>query len=183
MTYKQGLERATNYLRDGLSGSISPSFDGENLHIAGSAEFHSTVFGINLLRQNPKELFDWAKSDASGFEAAKNGIAEALEQGETLPKEAVSWLIEFLRDELPQPDKRSRSRGMKWKHFLICEAIRMLELEGMIASRNDATPDFSACDVVADALTALGESDASYDGVKKIWNRYRNKEHMLLIPR
>ena len=179
--YASAVNRAKEYISNGLQTGMAPDFDGQNILVSGDNDFKSTVLGVNMLRQSPSELFEWAGRDATGFEAAKRGLAEALEQGEELPKEAIAWLVKFLREEFSSLRKKTGPKGQEWKHLLICEAIRILESEGMLATRNDwGTNQASACDVVADALAELGLEPYSFDGVKDVWKKRDKPKGRLL---
>ncbi len=81
----------------------------------------------------------------------------------------ADWLVKHLRGEASRPNAQAGRNGSGYAHFKIHCAIRRLVSEGMIATRNDASPPLSACDVVADALAELGLEPKTFHGVKRIW--------------
>ena len=148
----------------------------EELAKVASGEFMATTMGARMLRHETPRLLAWAETDAGGFDVLRLGIAYSLEQGEELPPEALTWLVRHLRGEVTRPKARAGAKTEFWLHYLIWSAVGSLVLEGMRATRNDASEPKSACDAVADALAELGLQPTTFHGVKRIWLRFeRNK--------
>lgn len=141
-----------------------------------SGEFMATSMGANMLRHETAQLMAWAKTDAGGFDALRLGIAHSLERGEELPPEARQWLVRHLRGEATRPKAPAGRKNEFWLHMFIWMAVGNRVMDGMTATRNDASEATSACDAVADALVELGLEPATFHGVKRIWLRFeRNK--------
>ena len=165
--YAQAVRRSKTYIQSGLRKEMAK-------HASG--EFMATAMGVKMLRNEPARLVAWAETDAGGFDALRLGIARSLEQGEELHPEALKWLLQHLRGEVNRPKARAGAKSGFWLHSLIWMAVGTRVLDGMKATRNDASEPTSACDAVAEALVELGLEPTTFYGVKRIWLHFeRNK--------
>ena len=165
--YKEAVERSKRYIQSALR---------EELAKHASGEFMATTMGVRMLKYEAPELMEWAQTDARGFDVLRLGIAYVLEQGEELPQVAAQWLVRYLRGEVTRPKAHAGSKTEFWLHSQIWLAVGNHVIDGMKATRNDASEATSACDAVADALAELGLQPTTFYGVKRIWLRFeRNK--------
>lgn len=123
-----------------------------------------------------KQLIEGARSDKISFSAAKEVIFEIVENDQPLPSNLKSFLKEILINDFKPSLRRGASgRPGIFKQHRIGMAVFKLYNEGYHPiSRNDTSEPISACDIVAEALTNLGER-TSYDTVRKAWNMIQKR--------
>ena len=149
---------------------------GQNWHTPSGASFLLNVtIGAKHLRDDIEGLIKKAKSDHYYFQALKFGIAHSLKEGNPLPEQAVLWLAEYLLGKTIEPKQKQGRANSDIVHLHICMQIFSLVNDGMQATRNDTSPQISACDAVADALKALNLSPKTYEGVKRIWIKNKKR--------
>lgn len=167
ITYSDAVRRSKTFIQSGLR---------EEMAQVASGEFTALSMGLSMLRHQTARLLSWAEADAGGFDALRLGVAYSIEKGEELPPDVLQWLVRHLRGELSRPKARAGAKTEFWLHSLIWMAVRSRVLDGMNATRNDASEATSACDAVAEALADLGLHPTTFYGVKRIWLRFeRNK--------
>ena len=150
----------------------------EDLVSLNSGKDNTTMVGISMMRKRPGELMAWAAFDALGFDALQLSVAHKIERGEKLPPDATVWLVQYLRGEVFRPKARAGRKTEDWLHQCIYRAVySRVTLDGMTATRNDASKPTSACDAVAEALAELGEEPATFHGVKRVWQNM--KKHVI----
>lgn len=111
-------------------------------------------------------LIESAAEDKCAYDAIKLIIENRLARVADTP------LTPALRDWYSQNHKRPRKGSHKnqTRDRTIVQAVReLVDLLEVSATRNDASESWSACDAVAEALTARGEP-CGYDRVKQLWN-------------
>jgi hypothetical protein len=152
IAYSEAVRRSKKLIQSGLR---------EELAQHASGEFMAVTMGVSMLRYETSRLLAWAETHAGGFDVLRLGVAHALEQGEELPPEVLQWLVRYLRGEVTRP---------------IWIAVSGRVLDGMKATRNDASEAISACDAVADSLAELKLEPATFYGVKRIWLRFEKNK-------
>lgn len=165
--FAEAVRRSKKLIQSGLR---------EEMAQHASGEFMATTMGVRMLRYESAQLLDWAEADAGGFDVLLLGIAYSLEQGEELPPEALQWLLRYLRGDVTRPKARAGRKNEFWLHSMIWVAVGSRVLDGMNATRNDASEPTSACDAVAEALAELGLEPATFHGVKRIWLRFEKNK-------
>ncbi|MFC0200151.1 hypothetical protein [Paracoccus rhizosphaerae] len=81
----------------------------------------------------------------------------------------ADWQRKVFLGAAKPPARRGQHPNVNFsRDSAICTAIKRLKSLGFKAYRNKASPNISACDVVAEALGKCGQS-LSYDGVARIW--------------
>jgi len=125
--------------------------------------------GSKMISKNPTELIEKAKNDPDYFDAIRFGIALHLRIEKELPQIILDWLIEHLQGKTKRP-RKAAGRGISLGlHITVAHVVRVLVDRGMHATRNAASPATSACDAVAKALSELGMTPNSFEGVKAVW--------------
>jgi hypothetical protein len=125
--------------------------------------------GLTLLESNPEKLVVLSETEPDDFLALRLGVAAMLEASDPLPPEAMSWLIKYLRCEVSCPAKKTGAKSKPSLHNMVAQAVADCLPFGLKATRNDASPAVSACDAVAEALTELDLTPATYHSIKRIW--------------
>lgn len=141
-------------------------------------EHMQSAFGAYEISRKPHNLVANAQTDAESHDLLRLGIAEALslEPGAPWQKDFAdmrddirAWLIDYLRGNAPRPKGKAGALDKRALHQRIHIVVAGLVLDGMNATRNDASEPTSACDAVADALAELGLEPATFHGVKRVW--------------
>lgn len=169
-TYPEAVRGAQRLIESWMAGNGQGLSSGKNLADARDWEtMHNEVLGAAMLRKKPGDLVAWARADREGWDALRLGVANAIERGDELPREARQWLALYLRDEIKSPHGTAGTHNAEGLHVAIFMAVHSLVQSGMKATRNDASPSTSACDAVADAMGKIGKEPATFFGVKKVW--------------
>jgi hypothetical protein len=167
IAYSEAVRRSKKLIQSGLR---------EELAQHASGEFMAVTMGVSMLRYETSRLLAWAETHAGGFDVLRLGVAYALEKGEELPPEVLQWLVRHLRGEVTRPKARAGRKSEFWLHHMIWIAVSGRVLDGMKATRNDASEAISACDAVADSLAELKLEPATFYGVKRIWLRFEKNK-------
>ena len=168
--FQEGVEQAKRMLKlFSQTGPLAP------IPITMPNGFKAVVLqmeGSEMISKNPTELIEKAKNDSDYFDAIRFGIALHLRIEKELPQIILDWLIEHLQGKTKRP-RRAAGRGISLGlHVTVAQVVQVLVDRGMYATRNDATsPATSACDAVATALSELGMTPKSFEGVKAVWNK------------
>ncbi len=127
--------------------------------------------GSKMISKNPTELIEKAKNDPDYFDAIRFGIALHLRIEKELPQIILDWLIEHLQGKTKRP-RKAAGRGISLGlHVTVAQVVQVLVDRGMNATRNDVSSATSACDAVATALSELGMTPKSFEGVKAVWKK------------
>ena len=122
-----------------------------------------------------KTVSEWVRQSSTSifhFDALRFGVADKIEKGASLHPLMTKWLTDYLKGVVVPPKSRSGRGEADGLHHLITRAVDNLKELGMSATRNDVSPSTSACDAVAKALSELGLSPTTFEGVKRIWNNW-----------
>jgi len=140
-------------------------------------EERAGVFGMSALARRQEELLNGAAQNAMDFDMLRFGLARTLELDPNYdpPKDVRLWLAEYLRGNVKRPEGGAGSYPSWQLHTSIWVVINHLRALGFSATRNDASPATSACDVVADALDHLGLEPTSFSSVKTIWHAWNKR--------
>lgn len=106
-----------------------------------------------------------------------------LNDGVLPPLAMRAWAVEVLsgareRPKVPAKFRRGHPEDLDHRNFLLWLVISELVSSDMAATRNDASPPFSACDAVATAMSRLKMRPASFKEIKAIYMKYeRERRH------
>lgn len=117
-----------------------------------------------LVKASDLELID--------YEAMRQLAMSALRDRAELPSLLAFWIADVLDGNRKPPARRGTHPLANWyRDWQICEDVqKLVEEEGMMATRNPASPPSSACDRIA------AERGMTYQAVAKIWT---NNKHLL----
>lgn len=133
-----------------------------------------TMSGLRRLRTNPEALLTNAALDLTDYHRLTLALSYKVETGEPLEGNERAWLAKFLRGEIEKPQSNGgRPRNTDTDVAIVSAVSWLTNLKDVPATRNDASSPYSACDAIAAALTDLGRSPRTFEGVKKIWLRHR----------
>ena len=153
------------------------------LEIGSFVDKHRRYAARIMLERNPEGILDLAKSNAAAFDALKFCPASRMEHGDNIPREALAWFVGVSRGEVPRPRGEPGRPSGFGRDFHIGEAVEFLSHHfGIHNTRNDATETTSACDVLAQALSELDLAPTTYEGVKKVFLKYRRTMRELWVP-
>lgn len=168
--YPEAFEITRRYLESWMAGKSKGLSAGKNLADPRDWQaMNSEVLGAAMLRNRPGELVAWASVDREGWDVLRLGLANAIDRGDEIPREALQWLARHLRGEIERPDGTPGTHDAEGLHVAIFMAVHMLAQKGMKPTRNDASEPTSACDAVAKAMAEIGLQPATFYGVKKVW--------------
>lgn len=126
------------------------------------------------------ELINEAGDSRESYNTLLFGVASKLAHDHKLSDTLKGFLLEHL---IRPPENQKKSAGRpsvpsldeKFRY----QAIKFARLHGLKATRNDASPRASACDVVSEAATALSQDGNTkfkkgygFESLKKTWNKY-----------
>ena len=116
------------------------------------------------------DLIEAAQSSSLDAKAAKTAFRYLRKDGEPIPDELREWVYDcFDRSRtLPEPRVGRNPHGNEVRNQLIIRTVGSLVNCGLTATRNEASPPESACDVVSEALHIHGV-ELSYGGIAKVW--------------
>jgi hypothetical protein len=143
----------------GYQGSPLSSDPGEFSAARAQAAWDERVAG----------LLSRAEIDPQSFETVVFGLASALERGEDIHPALRQFLAEVLRGRIKRPKPKAGRGEVGGLHGIITNLIADLVSAGWQPLRNDASAAFSACDVLARALSERSLTPLTYAGVKRIW--------------
>lgn len=133
-----------------------------------------TMSGLRRLRTTPEALLVNAPLDFTDYRRLTLALSYKVETGAPLEEAERAWLAKFLRGEIEKPQsKGGRPRNTDTDVAIVLAVLQLTDLKGVSPTRNDASSPYSACDAIAAALTDLGRSPRTLEGVKKIWLRHR----------
>lgn len=143
-------------------------------HIADGAEFGNEFDDVE----------EWIEISAHSrviFDSVSLRCAQLLRNGVDIPTPLRIWIADVLSgDRQPPPTPKNDRRGsssLELRDLQIFYVVQRLVNFGLRATRNETAPRLSACDAVAKALAQLRKSPASYDQIKKIYEK--NKKGQL----
>lgn len=153
--------------------SSPPSYDQA---LAMTIETLETTMWVTGYETDPDLVVELSKTDQRYFEILRLSVGKMVIEEEPIPKPYRNWLYAFLYGGI-QPPKRPAGRlADPHKTEMVVDLVDRLVTLGMNPTKNDtAEHSNTACDVVADALTTLGQQPNSYLRVKKIWLENRRK--------
>lgn len=150
--------------------TASERFRKMQLDVGALASFDADLEGLIGASENSIDAYDTLK-----YAIGQHLIRRPTE---LLPFLAHAWLSLFLLGEIVAPPQRKQGRPNEiGKKLMIWRILLKLKEFGINPTRNDATDaatNPSGCDLVAEALSRLGEKPKSYDAVKRIWNEIHN---------
>lgn len=170
------MDRESRYREAVLSAAKALAENKERLEgPAYHQKFLRRVFEDDFERR-PNAVIRWASEDWEAFDGLRLCIAHALEHEKPIPPPIKGWLVEYLRGEARQPrKKRGRKADDGRRSRIVGEVVATSSKFDLTPTRNEASEPFSACDVVAEALTQIGEP-ISYEGVKSAYRKVFDKE-------
>lgn len=115
-------------------------------------------------------------SDQTAFDLLGMDIANLIEEGQALDALQKAWLLGLLRRQVKRPARVRGAPKTPESDERVYSLVSDLVALGMTATRNDASLALSACDVVAETFSKLGQSPNTFEGVKKVWLR-KKKSH------
>lgn len=123
--------------------------------------------------QDVQNLLVGAKKSQEDYDALIAWAAAQLLNKRFIPNRDVErFLISHLLGRNTRPTKMGRptkESGNMYRHATLRLAVAELEREGFSKSRNDATEhQNTACDIVAEAMVALGFIPSTYKEIEKI---------------
>jgi len=112
-----------------------------------------------------------SETDPHVYSALALFAIRSLEREYRLCAPLRGFVIEVLSGDRKPPSGRGARRTHPFRDLFISFVLDDLVAQGGLhPTRNDATePGMSACDIVAEAMRALGRQPASYDAIKRIW--------------
>lgn len=122
------------------------------------------------------DLFVQAKTNPAYFDALNIVGANLLIDAQPIPYAMRNFMASVLRGDAKRPHALNRNTSRRIDNFILCNAVEQLvdEFE-LTPTRNQVSGSVgtSACDIVADAMVALGRQPSRYDSIRKIWNQRR----------
>jgi hypothetical protein len=120
---------------------------------------------------DPDQYIGLAAKDPIWFKGLKWVAAEILKRNDEMPRQLARWVADVLESTAIEP-KPARGRPMATVHqAAVWVTVSQLVIWQWTATRNDAAPALSACDVVADATCLT--FDRVKDIAKKTWRQPR----------
>lgn len=158
-------EAAISEAEDLLRASMSPDYDPhrQTLRERGSL----------FLYQDPVGFAERARLSPIAHDAMRLVLADFLMAREMPPDAARDWLVAYLQGKADRPAGKSGRKKELALHNVIWMAVRDLTEQGMKATRNDGSPETSACDAVAEAMRRLELKPMTFDGIKRIWLKFQ----------
>lgn len=120
------------------------------------------------------DLIVQTKTNPAYFDALSIVGANLLIDAKPIPYLMRDFMASILRGEAKRPHALNRNTSRRIDNFILCNAVEQLvdEFE-LTPTRNQVSGSVgtSACDIVADAMVALGRQPSRYDSIRKIWNQ------------
>lgn len=148
-----------------MRAATSPEYDPHHAYLLER--------GSLLLMQDPVGLVEKARLDPIAHDALRLVLATFIGNKTMPPDAACVWLEAYLKGEAERPAGKAGRKKEIRLHYAIWVTIRDLVGQGMKATRNDASPQDSACDAVAEAMKRLNLEPKTFDGIKRIWLRFQ----------
>ena len=149
----------------------------ERLNAKGAFQFggDTAVFLLDhtysFALQDPEQYISLAEKDPVWFNGLKAVAAEILRRNDVMPKQIANWVADVLMGAAKEPDP-ARGRPATTVHqATVWVTVSQLVIWKWKATRNDASPALSACDVVADATGLTFERVKVI--AKKTWRQPR----------
>lgn len=113
-----------------------------------------------------------SNSDLVSFDALVRHAAELYRKGEWPVPQLRKFKDDVDLEERSRPGKDGRPKDVKEREYFIAVVIYEVHcIFGVPPTRNDASDHRdSACDIVADAMTALRKRPSSFSRLKRIWS-------------
>ncbi|MFH1885212.1 MAG: hypothetical protein ABIM40_00825 [Pseudomonadota bacterium] len=125
---------------------------------------------VPTVEEQAEELVEQAKTDVCAHEAARRLASDMISHGENLPNHLYKWVGEYLKNKGKPPRQRGKHPvANSQRNDIIGKAISLISDQGIIPTRNDASSNISACDLVAEILSMDPRN------VKRLWIDYNRR--------
>ncbi|MBL4767948.1 MAG: hypothetical protein JKY94_09585 [Rhodobacteraceae bacterium] len=164
-------------MRDsGTENKVVGSFRKGDLILIRQGKLPEPEIFCHYTAEHIAPLIEEAKVDRVSFDALLGVTCDLLRRNEPLPKPLQSWLVEYLEGKFiaPKPPKGRMQNEGWWRNHAMTMIIEDLVNKGLFATRNHESPETSACDAVASAMRKLEYTPNSYEGIRKIWNTFKD---------